>query len=312
MTGRWRGRLRCTVPALKSWAVLCILLGQSPPLLADEEPRRDLNAIATEDPFLDDEITLAVRHRRERVESGKRGTRVTAIESEYAKSVGLGFTVLIGGSYQHLDPADGRSRSGAGNLELGGHYLFFDHPKIETAASAEIRYFVGGIGDERAGADAHSIIEPDINFAKGFGGASERLKYLRPLGVTVELGAEVPVGGGRHTASEPDVITLGFSAQYDVGRWQKLLAAHLPGPLPQMAPIVEFEFETCVEHGCSGETSAFAYPGLLWTGKNLEYGIEAQVPLNGTAGGDVGVLSELTVSLEDLYPPSWRLARTAR
>jgi hypothetical protein len=72
------------------------------------------------------------------------------------------------------------------------------------------------------------------------------------------------------------------------------------------------EFETCIDRGCSGETSAFAYPGLLRSGGPLEFGIEAQLPLNHAVSGDVGVLSELTVSLEELYPESWRRARTAR
>lgn len=259
---------------------------------------RDFNAIQTDDPFLDDQITLQIRHRRERGDTHRRGPSVTRIQSEFSKSLGGGCSVLIAGNYQHIDVAGAGTRSGTDDVEVGAHYQFLDQPATESAAAVNLRYAVGGSGDERAGAENHSRIAPELVFAHGLDRVPQSLRYLRPLGVTAKLGAEIPVAG---RGSEPAEIVTGLSAEYDLKRWQRLAGVHLPAPLPDMAATVEFEFETCVERGCTGHTAMSAFPGLLWYGRVMQFGVEAELPLDRDSGGGAGLLSELTVSLEPLY-----------
>ena len=43
-------------------------------------------------------------------------------------------------------------------------------------------------------------------------------------------------------------------------------------------------------------------PGVIWSGKYFQIGLEAVIPINRHTGNNVGVLAQLHFYLDDLFP----------
>ena len=43
-------------------------------------------------------------------------------------------------------------------------------------------------------------------------------------------------------------------------------------------------------------------PGIIWSGRYCQFGVEALIPVNARSGSRVGVLGQLHFYLDDLFP----------
>ena len=68
-----------------------------------------------------------------------------------------------------------------------------------------------------------------------------------------------------------------------------------------LTPVVEFSFETPTD---SGSTTGTINPGLIWSGQQIQLGVEAQIPVNTASGNNVGVLFQLHFYIDDIFPHS--------
>jgi hypothetical protein len=66
--------------------------------------------------------------------------------------------------------------------------------------------------------------------------------------------------------------------------------------------VIEFAMQTPSDAG--GGTTGTINPGLLWSGKYTQLGIEAIVPVNHASGDNVGVLMQLHFYVDDIFPHS--------
>jgi hypothetical protein len=71
-----------------------------------------------------------------------------------------------------------------------------------------------------------------------------------------------------------------------------------------MILLAELPLETCLNHDCTGRTTGFVNPGVIWLGKFFQLGIEAQIPINYKTGSHVGGLAMITIFMDDLFPKS--------
>jgi hypothetical protein len=69
-----------------------------------------------------------------------------------------------------------------------------------------------------------------------------------------------------------------------------------------MIPIVEFALQTPTDGKKAGHTTGTINPGIIWFGRYVQLGIEAQFPVNGASGKNVGVLAQLHFYLDDILP----------
>jgi hypothetical protein len=76
----------------------------------------------------------------------------------------------------------------------------------------------------------------------------------------------------------------------------------LPEPISHVIPIVEFPMNTCTAGACSGQTTGTINPGLVWTNRYGQFGIEAQIPVNRASGTHTGVLVQAHLYFDDLFP----------
>ncbi len=277
------------------------------------------STLAIEDPFVNDEFSLVLGHIKEPGEGDEPPTLATEIEAEYAKTIFPGFAISLGGSYNHLDPeGDEPDRNGPGNLEVGAKYQLYTSAEHEALLAVGLEAEVGGTGDRDAEADEHSTISPALFFGKGLGDLPDTAWYARPFALTGFFGGNVPTeeqsvvleegeDGEIEQEIEDNPITLGwgFTVQYNLNYLQSHVRdVGLPAPLARMIPLVEFAMETCISDDCDGETAGTVNPGIIWLGKYIQLGIEAQIPVNDRTGDNVGFLAQFHVFVDDLMPGS--------
>ena len=274
--------------------------------------------IATDDPFVADELSLpTVSSFREAGENGEPSTRTEEVSAEIAKRLTDEFGLSVGYGWQRLKTSGESDRTGWGNLELGAKYQLFTNAEHEALISLGVDAEVGGTGSRRVDADRFSTITPTVFFGKGLGDLPDSVAFLRPFAVTGLVGYGIPTQakssqrttdpdtGDIDTDIErhPNVIEWGFAIEYSLPYLQaNVRDVGLGSFLGRIIPLVEFAFETPTNRGESGKTKGTINPGFLWAGQQMQFGVEAIIPVNDRTGHDVGVRAQLHFFLDDIFP----------
>ena len=255
--------------------------------------------LAVDDPVVSDELSFLGSYIKEPGEGDRSATKFTEISLDYTKRITPNLGISIGDSFRHLNPDQGKSQSGFGNVELGLKYQFLKSEEHETILSLGLGAEVGSTGTSHVGAESSSVVSPTFFFGKGLGDLPDSMKFLRPLALTGAIGPNFPV------ERNPTTLTWGFSIQYSLQYLQSFVKdVGLVTPFNRIIVLAEFPFETCLNRGCKGQTTGFVNPGLIWFGNSIQLGIEAQIPINDRTGKKVGVLGLIHFFLDDLFPKS--------
>ena len=265
--------------------------------------------LATEDPFVADEFSLPTLARRNVGADGASETESSA-SLDYTKRITQDLGFSFGASYLRQQGGVGVQR-GFDNLAAGLKYQFYKSEAHESIASIGVDWDIGGTGAKRIGAEDFSTLTPSIFFGKGLGGLPEGVKWLRPLAFTGSVGLAVPTrtrtvtiddDGNVDAERNPDALHVGLAIEYSIPYLQSFVKdIGLREPFNRVIPLVEFDLEKPVGRG-SGPWTGTVNPGLLWTGRYVQLGIEAVVPVNSRTGGKAGVLLQLHFFLDDLFP----------
>jgi len=103
----------------------------------------------------------------------------------------------------------------------------------------------------------------------------------------------------------PQFLVYGASVQYSMPYLKSEIHDHqLPDFINHLIPIVETQLSTPVANnfGNSSVTISTINPGLIWAGTYLQVGLEAVVPVNRESGTGVGVIGQLHLYLDDVFP----------
>jgi len=273
--------------------------------------------LAIDDPFVSDELSFLFRHIKEPGEESP--TVSTEIAAEYTKRLTPRLGLSLGGTFRHLDPDEGSTENGFGNLEVGAKYQVFTSARYEALLSLGLTAEVGGTGKRAVGAESFSTLSPGLFWGKGFGDLPASLPYLRPFALTGAIAANVPTRRETVTlrldpatgaltqdiALNPITLSWGFTLQYNLQYLQAFVKdVGLGAPFNRMIPLVELALETCLNRGCGGQTTGTVNPGLIWFGKYLQLGLEAIIPINERTGKNVGVRGLVHLFIDDLFPHS--------
>jgi len=269
--------------------------------------------LATDDPFVADELSLPTVSRRK---TGANGDEPATLETDasvdFTKRITPTFGLGLGATYLSLKPDGGDPQRGFDNLAANAKYQFYESDEHETILSIGADWDIGNTGAKRTGADSFSTVTPTVFFGKGFGDLPEGLKYLRPFALTGTAGVAIPTrastaavddSGNATTVQNPHVLNVGFAVEYSLLYLQSFVKdAGLPEPFNRMIPVVEIALQKPVDRG-GGPTTGTVNPGVLWAGRTMQYGLEAIIPVNGT-GGKTGVMFQIHFFLDDLFPRS--------
>ena len=154
------------------------------------------------------------------------------------------------------------------------------------------------------------MLTPTYYFGQGFGGLPETMGWARPIAVTGQIGYQIPTRS--HLVDEdvnvPQVLAYGGSVQYSMGYLKsEVQDLQLPDFINHLIPIVEAQFSTPVANnvGNSFVTTGTINPGVIWVGSYFQVGVEAIIPLNRDSGTGIGVIGQLHLYLDDIFPRSY-------
>jgi hypothetical protein len=269
---------------------------------------------STEDPFVADELSAPTISQRKTAASGDEpATLETATSLEFSKRITPNLGIGLSATHLRLHTDAGETRSGFDNLEAGLKYQFYRNDAHEAVASIGVDWDFGRTGSKRVAADSFSTVTPALFFGKGLGDLPERAGFLRPLAITGLAGIAIPSrasttsiaeDGADETERHPHLLTAGFALQYSIPYLQSAVKdVGLRAPFNRAIPLVEFTLEKPLDRG-RGPATGTINPGLVWSGRYVQFALEAVLPLNKATGGNTGVLLQVHFFLDDLFPRS--------
>jgi hypothetical protein len=269
--------------------------------------------LATDDPCVADEMSLPT------IAIFKNGDDPSAreidISGEVSKRITENFGISIGETWTHLSPPGGPSASGFQNLETAFQYQLLKNAPHELALLAGVVVEWGGTGAAQVGADRFSTVTPTFYFGKGFGDLPDSMGWIRAFALTGQVGYSIPSSAST-TQVDPDTglvsvtpnprfLVYGASLQYSMPYLKSnIVDLQLPDFVNHLIPIVEAQFQTPVANnfGMPWVTTGTVNPGVIWVGSYFQVGVEAIVPINRASGTGVGVLAQLHLYLDDMFP----------
>jgi hypothetical protein len=270
--------------------------------------------ITADDPCVNDELALPT------IAGFKNGDQPSAqeldISGEYDKTITENFGVSIGEDWVHLHvPGDG-SHAGFDNLATGFKYQFVRDADRELAMSISLDVDWGGTGSSAIGAEPFTTLTPTVFAGKGFGFLPENMKFFKPFAVTAQVGYAVPTQFSTTTVDEqtglltttanPQFLVWGGSLQYSFPYLKSSVQdLGLPDFINRLIPLVEWNLETQVAN-LNGEerTTGTVNPGVIYVADKYQLGFEAIIPVNRASGDGVGVVGQLHLYLDDIFPKS--------
>ncbi len=268
-----------------------------------------------DDPCVADELSLPT------VSAFKNGDDPSArqldVSWEYSKRITDTFGISIGSTWTHLRPPGGPNASGWQNLETTFKWQFLTLPQQELVMSVGLNVEWGGTGAQGVGAGRFTTYTPTLFIGKGFGDLPSSAGWLRAFAVTGQVGYAIP-GSNSTTVIDPDtgdidvefnprVLKWGGTLQYSMPYLKSsVVDLGLPDFVNRLIPIVEASFQTPVSNTATSGTvtTGTVNPGVIWVGNYAQFAVEAIIPINRESGTGVGVMGQLHLYLDDIFPNS--------
>jgi hypothetical protein len=264
--------------------------------------------LATDDPCVADEISLPT------VSWSKTADMPPATEwdvsVDFAKRITEDFGISIGQTWTQIHQPGGFTAAGFGNLETTAQYQLLKNSEHELALLLGLIVEWGGTGAVISVlADPWSTLTPTFYFGKGLGDLPDSFGWWRAFAVTGQIGYQIPTRSFDIVAGTPipQVLVYGGSIQYSMPYLKSEIRDYqLPDFINHLIPIVEVQLATPVanNYGSSALTTGTINPGVIWVGSYFQVGLEAVVPVNAESGHGIGVLGQLHLYLDDIFPNS--------
>jgi hypothetical protein len=262
--------------------------------------------LAIDDPCVADELSLPT------VSWSKTGDVPPATEwdlsAEISKRITEDLGISIGDTWTQIRQPGNPTLAGFADLETTLQYQLLKNDEHETAMLLGLIADWGGTGAVNSGIGTpYSLLTPTYYFGKGFGDLPDDAGALRAFAVTGQVGYQFPTTSYEvaQGAYIPQVLVYGGSIQYSMPYLKSEIRDYqLPDFVNHLIPIVEAQFATPVanNYGNSPITTGTVNPGVIWIGSYFQVGLEAQIPVNRASGTGVGVLGQLHLYLDDMFP----------
>jgi hypothetical protein len=271
--------------------------------------------ISTDDPFAASEMSIpTVSYLRQ--PGGEGPVKVTDISADISVLVLPHLALSIGDGYQIAKQANRRALTGFDNMSSSLLYEFYENDEHELITSIGVIWDIGGTGRKSLGADSFSTFTPTFYFGKGFGDLPESLPFLRPFALTGTLGVAIPGRAGNRDVTvnpltgqtessvtpNPTRLTWGIALEYSLIYLQEHVKdLGLKASFNRLIPLVEFALETPLNR-VSAPVTGTINPGIIWSGQYCQFGLEAIFPVNSHTGHNVGVIAQVHLYLDDIFP----------
>ena len=238
------------------------------------------------------------------------------ISGEYSKTITENFGVSFEEAWIHLDIPHEGSAQGFDNLGTSFKYQFVRNAGAERAMSISLDVDWGGTGSKAVDAEPFTTLVPTFFIGQGFGFMPESMRLLKPFAVTAQLGYAIPTKSSVNEEDEetgllfaapvPRAFNWGGTLQYSMPYLKSSVQdLGLPAFINRMIPIVEWNLSTETSN-FSGEerTTGTINPGAIYVADKFQLAVEAIIPVNRASGDNVGVMGQLHLYLDDIFPHS--------
>jgi len=202
------------------------------------------------------------------------------------------------------------------NLGTSFKYQIVSDAEGELAMSGALVVDWGGTGSRVVDAAPFTTLTPTWYAGKGFGFLPQSMKFLKPFGITVQLGYSFPTESSmttfdeftrvRSTISGPQFLVWGGTLQYSMPYLKSMVVNFgFPDFINSLTPLVELNLETQTANFDGGErTTGTMNPGLIYNNEKYQMSVEAIIPMNRASGDGVGVIAALHLHLDGIFPDS--------
>ena len=227
---------------------------------------------------------------------------------DISKRITQDFGVTVSDTWTQIRPPGGPTVAGFQNLNTTFNYQLLKDGPHEFAIMLGLNVEWGATGAVQSGfAPPFSTLTPLATFGKGLGDLPSELKWVRPFAVTAQVGYQIPSSSFDliNQVPIPQNLVYSGSVQYSIPYLtQNVVDLELPEFFNHLIPIVETQLTTPVKNnfGMPFITTGTVNPGAIWVGDYFQVGVEAIVPVNRFSGHNVGVIGQLHLYLDDIFP----------
>ena len=267
------------------------------------------STLAIDDPCVADEMSMPT------VGWSKTGDIPSAaqwdVSAEISKRITENFGVSVGQGWTSLRQADGTLTQGFENFETSFQYQIAKDREHELAILAGLVVDWGRTGSTGSGlASDYSLVTPTFYVGKGFGDLPDSFSWFRAFAVTGQVGYQIPTSSFDFTQNVfiPQQLVYGASLQYSMPYLKsQIVDLGLPDFFNHLIPLIEVSLTTPVANnfGNPYTTTGTVNPGVIWVGSGFQVGLEAMIPINRESGSGVGVLGQLHLYLDDMFPSTY-------
>ncbi len=281
--------------------------------------------LTVDDPGVADEASLPTFSVQRQGASDTQGpTWQYNVAGEFDKRITEHFGIGIAGGYTIQSTAGDKVRTGFQNLTVIAKYQAWVNAPHEAILSLGVIRSFGHTGTAHIGADAYGSTTPTLYAGKGLGDLP--IPALRPLALTGTFGFTLadkklkaidappsdPAAGGvtgilARTFNNGNTnrwiggLTVQYSLPY---RRAQVRDDGLPEFVTRLTPLVEVAWSSPTGKPSSLGTQLVFAPGVVYSADSYQLGIEALIPANRASGRNVGVIAQLHLFFDDLFPNS--------
>lgn len=257
--------------------------------------------ILTDDPFVADELSLPTFSRDP---TAADGAQTFGLDFDVSKRITPDIGITLSQGWQHLKVPGMPAVTGLTGFSSELAWQFLRNAPHEASAVLGLSASWAHTGRVQAlGADDFTTISPLLNLGKGFGDLPETMPWLRPFAITSSLSLDFPTKTQSNGDPHPNNFNYGFAIEYSLEYLQHHVKdVGLVAPFDRMIPLVEMSYSTALNRGMGGQTIGTIQPGVIWSGKYMQIGAEAIIPVNRNSGHGLGAMVQLHFYLDDIFP----------
>ncbi len=279
--------------------------------------------LTLDDPGVADEITIPqVVYTRAAADGGPGPGHDTSVQFEYDKRLTDEFGFTFNDNFNINQTNNAKMETGWDDLAVTGKWakcLSPDHDFI--LAFGIIREF-GHTGTTHTGADAYGNTAPTVYFGKDL--EEIPIPALQPIAFTGEFSYAVadrelkdmqvaapgpvvpsmtPLSTLQFGTGNTNQVIGAFSVQYSIPFLQAQIKDYdLPEPIAHLIPLVEVSATAATSRPRDTVNTWTVAAGAIYLRTWYQVGLEALIPANKASGTNVGVIFQVHVFLDDLYP----------
>jgi hypothetical protein len=256
--------------------------------------------LTIDDPGVTDELALTW----DKLPKNSSGQVEYDANVNWAKTIFPDFALSIqaGPSWLTTSP-QAQGGFGWNDIVTEAKYQFLCDASLEFMASAGLSIDWGNTSTGGM-ENTFNTYTPVLDVGLGFGSLPTSLNVLRPVAITAEISEDFPGRGWSQGAQNPNVLNWGFTVQYNLPYYHSHVAEIDNSFFKHLIPITEVAFSAPVSNvppGGYGVTGT-VQPGAVYMADKWQFALEAIFPINRASGHNVGVIAQLDLFMDDIFP----------